>query len=249
VKPNILYLMPGTVSKGPLGPGELERRGKVISGWVSDRAQIEVADLAEGARSIECFADEAVSISPTVARVKQAVNSGVDAIVIGCYADTALDAARELSPGPVIGPGQASMHVAAMLGERFSILTVLPSVIPMIRRLVKRYAVESHVASILPIDVPVLDLPKAREESFRRLLVQGRKAINEHGADTIILGCMSMAFDGDLPEELQAELGVPVVNPARIAFDLAISLCIQHLSHSGKAYPLRTADALEALRS
>ncbi len=249
MKPHILYLMPGTVSKGPLGVGELARRSEILAVWAGDRARMEVGDLDEGARSIECFSDEALSVTPTAARVRQAVNNGIDAIVMGCYADTILEAARELSPGPVIGPGQASMHYAAMLGERFSILTVLPSVIPMIRRLVKLHGMESHVASIRPVGIAVLDLPKTGRESYQRLLDQGAKAIEEDGADTLILGCMSMSFQPHLAEKLQGELGVPVLNPARIAIDVAISLCNQKLSHSGRAYPLRTADELASSRS
>jgi allantoin racemase len=249
VKQHILYLMPGTVSRGPLGVGELARRSEILAAWAGDRARIEVGDLDEGAGSIECFSDEALSVTPTAVRVRQAVNSGVDAIVMGCYADTILEAARELSPGPVIGPGQASMHYAAMLGERFSILTVLPSVVPMIRRLVKLYGLESHVASILPVGISVVNLPKAGRESYQRLLDQGRNAIEKDGADTLILGCMSMAFQPHLADELQSELGVPILNPARVAIDVAISLCTQNLSHSGRAYPLRTAEALASLRS
>jgi len=249
VKPHILYLMPGTVSKGPLGVGELARRSDILAAWVGDRARVEVADLKEGAGTIECFSDEALSVSPTVARVRQAVGTGVSAIIIGCYADTALEAAREISPGPVIGPAQASMHYAAMLGERFSILTVVPSVVPMIRRLVRLYDMKSRVGSILPIGLTVVDLAKAQQESYRRLLDHGRKAIEEDGADTLILGCMSMSFQPQLAEELQGELGVPVLNPARIAIDIAISLCNQNLSHSGRAYPLQPADAFASLRS
>jgi allantoin racemase len=236
--------MPGTVSKGPLGIGELARRSEILGTWAGERARVEVADLEEGAGSIECFSDEALSVGPATARVRQAAIDGFSAIVMGCYADTALDAARELSPVPVIGPGQASMHFAATLGERFSILTVLPSVVPMIRRLVKLYNMESRVASIVPIGLAVVDLPKVRHESHRKLLDQGRTAIEEHGADTLILGCMSMSFQPQLAEELQHELGVPVLNPTRVAIDLAISLCNQNLSHSGRAYPLRTPAAL-----
>jgi allantoin racemase len=245
LRPHILYLMPGTVSKGPLGVEELARRWEILSSWAGDRARIEVADLEEGAGTIECFSDEALSVTSATVRVRKAVTDGVNAIVMGCYADTALDATRELSPGPVVGPAQASMHYAAMLGERFSILTVLPSVVPMIRRLVKLYDMEARVASILPIGLAVVDLPKVRNESYGR----GKKAIQQDGADTLVLGCMSMSFQPGLVEELQSELGVPVLNPARVAIDVAISLCHQNLSHSGRAYPLRTADALASLRS
>ena len=244
--PSIFYLMPGRVSAGPLGAAELTRRRDILQGWAGGNAHVEVGDLDEGATSIESFADEALSVTPTLGRVRRAVDSGVDAIIMGCYADTILEAAREVSRGPVIGPGQASMHHAAMLGEKFSILTALPSVVPLIRRLVRLYGMEAHLASIRTVGVPVLDLQKARQENYRRLHDEGGKAINEDGADTVILGCMSMSFESGLAEELQENLGVPVLNPARIALHLAISLCSQNLSHSSRAYCRRPAHVITA---
>jgi allantoin racemase len=249
VTPFIFYLMPGTVSAGPLGGAELTRRRDILQAWAGVSARVDVGDLQEGARSIECFSDEALSVTPALARVRKAVEDGANSIIMGCYGDTILEAAREVSTGPVIGPGQASMHHAAMLGDRFSVLTVLPSVVPLIRRLAKLYGMEARLASIRAVGVPVLDLPKARHEHTQRLLNEGRRAIHEDGADTLILGCMSMSFESGLAEELQSNLGVPVLNPARIALHLAISLCNQNLSHSGRAYSRGTADALASSRS
>jgi Asp/Glu/hydantoin racemase len=52
----------------------------------------------------------------------------------------------------------------------------------------------------------------------------------------LILGFMSMAFEPRLAERLQNELGVPVLNPARIALDVAISLSNQNLSQRSRSH-------------
>jgi allantoin racemase len=65
----------------------------------------------------------------------------------------------------------------------------------------------------------------------------GRELVEQRGADTLVLGCMSMAFL-DVTAELEAELGVPVVNPARSALKVAEALVGSGLRHSKRAYPL-----------
>ena len=48
---------------------------------------------------------------------------------------------------------------------------------------------------------------------------------------------MSMAFLG-VAERLSAELGLPVVNPARTALKTAEALVSSGLAHSKRAYPV-----------
>jgi allantoin racemase len=232
VRPNITYIIPVTTSEGARGPAMLRQRCEALAAWAGERAGINVVGLEQGPLTIESFADEALAAAPSLARVREASQNGADAIIMGCYGDTVLEAARELSPIPVVGPGQASLHYAALLGERFSILTVVESVVPMLRRMVRLYGLEPRLASILPVGVAVAELASARDETVRRLFRQGRRAIRRHGADTLVVGCMSLAFEPRLTEFLQSELDVPVLNPARIALDVAISLCNQNLSHS-----------------
>ena len=57
------------------------------------------------------------------------------------------------------------------------------------------------------------------------------------GADTIVLGCMSMGFM-DVDGMLSDELGVPVVNPVRAALAFAEGLVRQGLKQSRAAYAL-----------
>ena len=52
----------------------------------------------------------------------EAEADGAEAIIIDCMDDPAVDGARRLVDIPVVGPGHASMSLAAMLGHKFSIL-------------------------------------------------------------------------------------------------------------------------------
>jgi proline-specific peptidase len=62
------------------------------------------------------------------------------------------------------------------------------------------------------------------------------REVVDAGADTIVLGCMSMAFLG-VAEDLSAELAIPVVNPARTALKTAELLVGSGLTHSRRAFP------------
>jgi len=108
------------------GPLILEEFGRVA------RPDTEISNvfLESGPASIESYYDEAVAVPGIIARVRQAEREGVDAVIINCMGDPGLDVAREVVSIPVIGPCEASMHLAAMLGHKFAVVTVLDRLLP-----------------------------------------------------------------------------------------------------------------------
>ena len=75
--------------------------------------------------AIESALDEAACVPPMLALVREAQDRGYDAVVIACFSDPGLDAAREATDLPVVGIQDAAMHLAAQLGYRFTVLTTL----------------------------------------------------------------------------------------------------------------------------
>ena len=144
------------------GPLILEEFGRVA------RSDTEISNvfLDSGPASVESAYDEAVAVPDTVAQVRQAEREGIDAVIINCMGDPGLDAAREVTSIPVIGPCEASMHVAAMLGHKFSVLGVLDRVIPQFEHQAQKYGVKDKLASVRSIDLPVLDLEKGRDSQY-----------------------------------------------------------------------------------
>jgi len=76
-----------------------------------------------GPISIESAYDETLAAFYVMDLVKKANEDGYNAIVLACFSDPGLDAAKEISTIPVIGIEEATLHMAAMLGHRFSIMT------------------------------------------------------------------------------------------------------------------------------
>jgi len=196
--------------------------------------EISVVSIDKGPASIESAYDEEIAAPWILERIKEAEEKGFDAAIIDCMGDPALQAAREIVSIPVIGPCQASMAIASTLCDKFSVVTVLRSVLPLFRRLAKEYGFESKVASVRSVEVPVLELEEKRSEVKARLLAESKKAVEEDEAGAIILGCTGMI---GMARELQEALGIPVIDPAVASMKLAESLVDMKISHSKLVYP------------
>ncbi|MQA79419.1 MAG: hypothetical protein GEV10_13230 [Streptosporangiales bacterium] len=69
--------------------------------------------------------------------------------------------------------------------------------------------------------------------------------LREAGADTLVLGYLTLGFLG-VAERLTADLGLPVVNPARAALAAAETLVRSGLGPSPVAYPAPRGTILTA---
>jgi allantoin racemase len=195
--------------------------------------------VRSGPASVESAYDEALTAPDVIARVREAQEEGMDAVIINCFGDPGLDAAREVVSIPVLGPCEASMHVAAMLGHRFSVVTVLERLIPELELHAQKYGVGWKLASARSVDLPVLDLEKGREQFVGRMVEKAVEAIEEDGAHVIVLGCTGLAgLDAQVKDGLREKgYEVPVIDPASTALKIAEALVDAKLAHSKRSYP------------
>lgn len=233
----IVYVVPGIMSQTELGAEELERRKGFLQEHAGKDVLVEITDVEQGPGSIESAYEEYLSIPETVKKVVQAEEEGFDGVIVGCYGDPGIDAMREMVKIPVVGPGETSMLVASMLGHRFSIITVLDSIVPSLEKLARIVGVDGKLASVRAANIPVLDLNKDSETTKQRMLAESEEAMSKDRADVIILGCMSMAFM-EVSDEMQEKLRIPVVNPAIVSLKVLEGLIAAGLTHSKKAYPI-----------
>ncbi|MCY1455141.1 Hydantoin racemase [compost metagenome] len=108
---------------------------------------------------------------------------------------------------------------------------------PLYRKTIQEYGLESRLASVRSIDVrpDTAALLQGREEVvFEKLLEAGRRAIEEDGADVIVLGSTTMHQSHAY---LAEHLPVPVLNPGVVAYKMCEVLLDLGLSHSKRAYP------------
>ncbi|MCC4248060.1 aspartate/glutamate racemase family protein [Microbacterium testaceum] len=173
----------------------------------------------DGAAAIESHVDE-VTAAASVVELVAADRDGpapADAYVVACFGDPGLDAARELVTAPVIGIAEAAMHLAAVSGRHFGVVTTLSRTLGRARDLVGRYGMERACVSLAATGIPVLDLEDAGSSAVATIERFAADAA-EGGADVIVLGCAGMA---DLCAELTARVGVPVVDGVAAAVGMA----------------------------
>jgi allantoin racemase len=177
-------------------------------------------------------------------RVRAASESGrYDAIVIQGFLDPILYPAREVSRVPVLGCCNSALHVASLLGHRSAILDTLECMAIPIRENARLYELSHKVVSVRSIEFPVREV--MRKERLAELLdameIQARAAVEDDGADTLIMGCTALSWLVPHMRRRLAEkdLDVPLVEPIHAAVTLAGSLVRMRLNHSRVAYPSR----------
>jgi allantoin racemase len=200
--------------------------------------KLELVSIENGTSSIEGNYDEALNTLDILRKVKWAEQEGYDAVVIDCFGDPGLDAAREISNIPIIGANQSAIYLAAQLGGRFSIINILPEFEYLTRTLVIKYGLAQSLVSIRTIQIPVLELEKDSDITIAKIVEEAKKAIFEDGAGVIVLGCTGMFSIVNTVKERFAELNItiPVIEPFTAAFYNAVSTVLMGISHSKKTY-------------
>jgi allantoin racemase len=202
--------------------------------------EVEVIFLDRGPASIESEYEEVLAAPDIVVKAKKAEAQGAGAIVVSCFLDPGVPAAREQVSVPVLGPAQVSMHVAALLAPSFSIVTVLDRLIPPLLGLVHRYGQSDRLASMRAIEVPVLDLRRNAPRVVESLVIESIRALEKDNAYAIILGCTALSGMGRFVQKELCQRGydVPVIDPTLIAINVAAALVDVGLSQSKLAYPI-----------
>jgi len=198
---------------------------------------VDVENITQGIRSIQCRHDGLIN-GPHVAKVaKKAEKEGFDGIFISDMDYCGVEAIREIVNIPVVGAFRASAFTAMMLGNRFSIVTVLDSVADMQREHTHTFGISSRLASVRVVDIPVTSL---NNESItaNKVYNESLKAIDEDGARAIILGCTGFVEVASIVQKRLSELGkeIPVIDPNRTAIGYLILLIRNNLSQSRLTY-------------
>ena len=174
---------------------------------------------SHGPASIEGYYDEAMSLAGLLQAVREAQD--YDAVIIACFDDTGLDALRCLTDKPVVGIGEAGYRMAAMLCNKFSVVTTLARSVPALEHNLMRYGMDRQCQRVRSSEVPVLELEHANPAAYKKIEDEIGRAIAEDRAEAIVLGCAGMA---DLAAAMSERFGVPVLDGLACAVGLCESM-------------------------
>jgi Asp/Glu/hydantoin racemase len=162
-----------------------------------------------------------------------------DAAIVAAFGDPGLGAAREMMARPVIGLAEASMLTACMLGGRFSIVSFSPTLGPWFAECVEQHKLERRLASIRLLDSPFSAIGAVREEKENLLVDLARRAVEEDGADVIVLAGAPLA---GLAQIVRDRIDVPVIEGMAAAVrqaELLVSLDVRKAVKGAYRRPAR----------
>lgn len=158
---------------------------------------------------LEDPASEAIVV-PDIVAIAGSASAAYDGILIGCFFDTALAAARAAAGGCMVtGPCEATTQAASSTAGRFSILVGSNSWVPRLRQNIEAYGTGDRLASIRSAGVSVAELGQGAPATLAALERAGREAVEQDGAEKLIVGCTA---DIASREALEKKLKVPVLD-------------------------------------
>lgn len=232
----LIYLSPTNMSTTEAGAREKQKREEMLNHMVSPGVEICILDNPEGPLAIETMQDEYNGI-PGMLKALSRVESQYDGVLTGCFGEPGLDAVRELLHIPAVGCCGPAIHWANQLGKRFSVLSPVKSAVPFTIELVEKYGLGTHLASVRPLDIPVLDIRSDRARALNKATEVARGVLSNDGADALVLGCMSLAFQ-NIAGDMSRSLGVPVINPLHASLHALEFLVGNGLNPSPLVYKL-----------
>jgi len=97
---------------------------EVYEAYKDPGAEIDVVNPEKGPESIEQIYDETWTSLPTLLEAEKAEKEGYDAVIDYCFGDPALPSLKEALTISVVGLCELSVHLASMLGRKFSVMGV-----------------------------------------------------------------------------------------------------------------------------
>ena len=183
---------------------------------VAGGLEIECVTLREGPIGIETQADVESVALPLRSLISSDQQS--DAFVIACYSDPGLHVCREAASKPVFGINECAVLTALAQGDRFGVLAIKEASVRRHMRYLRQLGLLERFAGERPLNMSVAETASGID-TLERMITVGQELQQQDGADVIIMGCAGMARHR---KALEAELGVPVVDPCQAAVTMAV---------------------------
>lgn len=224
-----------------LTPEQINLRVERLQKVAGPDVEITMQCVSKTRVCIDSLVDAAIAAPEIVSMAIDAERSGYDAVGLYCLSDPGYDACREAVTIPVLGGGHCAFSLAALLGYTTSMITTSKRRIPQKVEFVRSCGIDfQRLASIRQIEYDILAHRNGsnRDDVIAQLAQAARQCVDIDGAETVILGCLSFA---GMASEVQAQAGVPVIDPAYALVTACESIVRQKLSHSKRSYPMPPA--------
>jgi allantoin racemase len=161
-----------------------------------------------------------------VQRAVEAQDAGCDAVLVACSGDPGVTEARTLLDIPMVGPMEATLHLAAQYGRKIGVATALdPSWAEYCETMVEHAGLASRLAGVESIDIPS---PVAFTEGFanpqpvREAIIRASEKLVARGANVIVLGSAGLSVMASNTELSEVPgRGVPILDTISVGLKVA----------------------------
>ena len=185
-------------------------------------SEVQVTSLAQSVGqmdNLEYRTYNALIASDLIKATRQASIEGFDALIIGCFYDPFLLDAREISGDMVVvGPCHCSIEIALKLSNSFSVIIGQKKWQHEMQSTIIEYGFGEHLASFRDVGMTVPEFQEDHKLTEEKLMEAVRLAIDEDGAESIILGC---TLEFGFFEKIQNTFNIPVIDPSIAALKQA----------------------------
>jgi len=147
-----------------------------------------------------------------------------DALIIGCFGDPGLVAVRQMTSMPVLGTGETSLSVAAILGDKIGVIVPQKDFVYVTEKMIHAYQFTDHVVAVRSAEelVPETILTKP-EESVSKMADSCLRVIREDDADVVIFGCIGFSWMVRQIRDLITREGIrtPIIEPGVTVYHAA----------------------------
>jgi len=186
--------------------------------YAAPNTEVSYHALDSGADNYEYAIYEAFMLPRILKRVISLEEQGYDAVILGCFYDPGIEAAKEYVKGMVVvGVAEAAVTLANLICKRYSLLIPRDKNYTHMYEMVERYSGIAKLASIRSLNIRVLDLQESSDTDLR-MEKEIELALGKDRAEAIILAC---TMEAGKFKSMQEKYGIPVIDPCIAALKMA----------------------------
>jgi len=201
--------------------------------------------------------DRAITALGNIDCAIQAEKDGFHAVFINTVGDYGINAMRSATNILIVGAGESTMAMCSNISSNFSIVTVWPPKLNFIyQERITNCAMENRCVSIRNIvgdkelniaseagDI-ISRMNRSNSSILTRAIEEIKLAVEEDGAESIILGCTCMA---KIAPEIADQVNIPVLEPVRTGYKTTETILSLGLMHSDITFSKAKSENTNAL--
>lgn len=191
--------------------------------------QVDVVNPEKGPIGLESYYHNYLASVEVHKVIVDAEKNGYNGVVIACYGDPGIEAAKELVNIPVVGITEASYALARMLATKFLVVVSAETAVPRQIRYIKSLGIPDFQYAVRPIGLTVLGVMSDRMSAKDLIAENCKIALKETGSELIVMGCSG--FSG-LRADLEDQLQVPIIDPVVAGVHICTTLIRMGLAQS-----------------